>query len=57
MYDRYSLAQLLKEVGFHSPRVCAAAESAIPNFARFQLDTEPDGSVRKPDSLFMEATR
>jgi len=57
MYDRYSLAKLLKEAGFNNPRVCKANESAIPNFSGYYLDIEPDGSIRKPDSLFMEATK
>jgi predicted SAM-dependent methyltransferase len=57
MYDRYSLAQLLLQVGFESPNQCSAIESAIPNWTSFNLDTAPDGTVYKPDSLFMEACR
>ncbi len=57
MYDRYSLTELLKTAGFQSIRVCQANESAIPNFNAYLLDVEDDGSVRKPDSLFMEARR
>lgn len=57
MYDRYSLARALEDAGFSAPRKMAAAESAIPGWVDFHLDTEPDGSVYKPDSLFMEATR
>jgi SAM-dependent methyltransferase len=57
MYDRYSLAQALERAGFRSPRSLGAAESAIPGWTSFNLDTEPDGRVYKPDSLFMEATR
>ena len=57
MYDRYSLARALESAGFRSPRKFAAAESAIPGWSGFHLDTEPDGSVYKPDSLFMEAIR
>lgn len=57
MYDRHSLADLLQQTGFAAPRVCAATESAIPDFARMGLDVDPDGSVRKPDSLFMEASK
>lgn len=57
MYDRYSLGALLKKAGFLNAKVCAANESAIPNFNTFQLDIGADGTVRKPDSLFMEATR
>jgi len=57
MYDRYSLARVLTEAGFQMPCAKGAAESAIPSWAGFQLDTEPDGSAYKPDSLYMEATR
>jgi SAM-dependent methyltransferase len=57
MYDGYSLRRVLKECGFISPQRCAAAESRIPDWARYCLDTEPDGSIYKPDSLFMEAMK
>jgi predicted SAM-dependent methyltransferase len=55
MYDRYSLARALEEAGFAQPHPCRADESAIPGFNAYLLDIEPDGAVRKPDSLFMEA--
>ncbi len=55
MYDRYSLVCLLTKCGFRSPRVCTAAESAIPNWTGYNLDSDSDGVVYKPDSLFMEA--
>jgi glycosyltransferase involved in cell wall biosynthesis/predicted SAM-dependent methyltransferase len=57
MYDRYSLGKLLREAGFEDVRVCRANESAIPDWNAYLLDVEPDGSVRKPDSLFMEARK
>lgn len=57
MYDRYSLSRALVGTGFLNPRRVEAVESAIPDWAGFHLDTEPDGSVYKPDSLFVEATR
>jgi predicted SAM-dependent methyltransferase len=57
MYDRYSLAALLERVGFSSPRQVQAAESTIPGWSGYNLDTQPDGSVYKPDSLYMEALR
>jgi len=57
MYDRYSLSKLLKSTGFKNIKVCRADESAVPNFNQYLLDIEPDGSVRKPDSLFMEAIK
>ena len=57
MYDRYSLARALEMAGFQSAEKKGAAESSIPGWASFNLDTEPDGSIYKPDSLYMEATR
>jgi hypothetical protein len=57
MYDRYSLARLLEQSGFQNPVERTAFESAIENWVQFCLDTEPDGSVYKPDSLYMEAVK
>ena len=57
MYDRYSIKKLLKETGFTDIKVCTAYESRIPCFNEYYLDVEPDNSVRKPDSLFMEAIK
>jgi hypothetical protein len=57
MYDRYSLGVLLRDAGFQNIQVCRADESDIPNFGSYLLDIEADGSVRKPDSLFMEARK
>jgi SAM-dependent methyltransferase len=56
MYDRVSLAALLIECGFASPRVCKADDSAIAGFSGTGFDVV-QGRVRKPDSLFMEAVR
>jgi predicted SAM-dependent methyltransferase len=57
MYDRYSLGVLLRDAGFQDIRVCRADESCIPNLDEFLLDLEAGGSIRKPDSLFMEAKK
>jgi predicted SAM-dependent methyltransferase len=57
MYDRYSLGKLLREAGFQDPKPLGAAESQIPGWAGYNLDTEPDGTVYKPDSLYMEAVK
>ncbi len=56
MYDRYSLTNLLEEVGFNEVRVCNAFESDIENWDSYQLDVL-NGEIRKPDSLFMEARK
>jgi predicted SAM-dependent methyltransferase len=58
MYDDYSLGKLIESCGgFEEIARCRADESRIANFAGFHLDTEPDGSVYKPDSFFIEAVR
>lgn len=56
MYDRYSLARLLRKVGFEDPRVCEANESDIPDFPMYELDIT-EGRRRKPDSLYIEAVK
>ncbi|HEY6187410.1 MAG TPA: methyltransferase domain-containing protein [Pyrinomonadaceae bacterium] len=57
MYDRYSLAELLRDAGFRDPQPMGAAESRIPGWADYHLDTEPDGTIYKPDSFYMEARK
>ena len=56
MYDQVSLAGLLLLCGFRSPRKVTAFESGIPAFGDYGLDVI-GGVTRKPDSLFMEASR
>lgn len=57
MYDRFSLGQLFGRLGLRDVKVCAANESRIANFNSYLLDINPDGTVRKPDSLFMEGVK
>lgn len=57
MYDRYSLALLLEKNGLKNIIQRTATESYIPDWTSFNLDTELDGTVYKPDSLFMEAIK
>ncbi len=57
MYDRHSLIRALKAAGFRTPHSVPASESQIPGWAEYGLDVEPDGSIYKPDSLFVEATK
>lgn len=56
MYDDVRLVDLLRGVGFEDPRVVDAWTSGMPGFAKFGLDTLKE-TVRKPDSLFIEARR
>jgi predicted SAM-dependent methyltransferase len=57
MYDHISLKELLKQAGFSDIKVCNATESLIPDFSSHHLDTDEEGRVRKPDSLFMESVK
>ena len=55
MYDRYSLRQILNEIGFKNSIIFTAFESNIRDWQGFNLDSDPDGSIYKPDSLYCEA--
>lgn len=57
MYDRYSLSVILGECGLKNILQRSATDSYIPNWASFNLDTEADGTIYKPDSLFMEGVK
>ena len=57
MYDSCSLARLLSAAGFANFRQYTATESRFPGWDDYHLDTEPDGRVYKPDSLFMESIK
>jgi hypothetical protein len=57
MYDRYSLSILLKNCGLDQVVQRTAEDSYFDNWASFNLDTEADGKIYKPDSLFMEAVK
>lgn len=57
MYDRYSLLRLLEGAGFKNVVRREADSSYLGEWPSYHLDTEKDGSVRKPDSLFMEGIR
>jgi len=57
MYDRYSLKILMQNNGSENVVQRTACESFIPDWSKFNLDTEPDGSVYKPDSLYMEGIK
>ncbi len=57
MYDRQSLREIVTAAGFAEFRLTGAGESAIPGWAAEHLDTQPDGTPIKPDSLYAEAVR
>ena len=57
MYDSYSLSKLLNQCGFTEVVERSASKSYLENWPSYNLDTEPDGQVYKPDSLYMEAKK
>lgn len=57
MYDRYSLKLLLEKCGLENIVQRSATESYVKSWASFNLDTEPDGTVYRPDSLYIEAIK
>jgi predicted SAM-dependent methyltransferase len=57
MYDRYSLKVLLEKTGFRNIKQEDAFSSSIGKWNEFvSLDVEK-GTIRKPDSLFMEGIK
>jgi len=57
MYDSYSLGALLAAVGFTEICVQTPTKSYLDDWPGFHLDTEPDGRIYKPNSLYMEAKK
>ena len=57
MYDHYSLREMMQEAGFGDIAKRAALSSGLTGWNRHGLDTNEDGSVYKPDSLYMEGVR
>lgn len=57
MYDRFSLKRLLILNKFRNVKICQARESRVPNWFSYNLDTNSDGTVYKPDSIFIEAVK
>ncbi len=57
MYDSVSLGKLLREYGFVEIQQKTHNESALPHILQYGLDSTPEGGIRKPDSLFMEAKK
>jgi len=57
MYDRISLHSILRECGFIDIVQRGADTSYVEDWTMYNLDTEPDGTIYKPDSLYMEAVK
>ena len=56
MYDRYSLTDLLTKSGFVQIIKTTAFDSYLTDWGKYNFDIV-QGSVRKPDSLFIEARK
>lgn len=56
-FDRYNLKWILEEMGFVQVKQMDASQSSIDKWRDYALDMAQDGSVRKADSLYMEATK
>ena len=57
MYDRFSAGQALRDAGFEAIQVKDASTSGLAGWRDFNLDTEPDGEVYLPFSLYIEGRR
>lgn len=57
VYDQYSLTRELLAIGFNDIRKCHHDESRIPDFKSFSFDSNENGIERKPESLYLEATK
>lgn len=57
LYDRYSLTQLLMRAGFQNPQPFSSSERQILDWTNYNLNTEPDGTIYKPNALYMEAIK
>lgn len=57
IYDQYSLTRDLLAVGFEDVRKVHHDESRIPDFKSYCLDSDEQGIERKPESLYLEATK
>ena len=57
MYDQYSTTKLLIRCGFMQVITRRFDESYLPEWSKYMLDRESDGSQYRPDSLYMEAIK
>lgn len=57
MYDKYSLSELLKSIGFKDIKTETPTTGRIEGWTQFNLDTNKDGSVYKLESLYIEGVK
>jgi SAM-dependent methyltransferase len=57
MYDKHTLRDLLKSVGFTDIWECEYCTSGIEGWSEFNLDSNDNGDEYKPESLYMEGMK
>jgi hypothetical protein len=57
MYDSFSIKRLLEGCHFKSIKQLEAYKSDIPKWTTWNLDTDPDGSIYKSESIYIEARK
>jgi SAM-dependent methyltransferase len=57
MYDKYTLQALLEDVGFADVREHTYCSSGIDGWQQFNLDSNDDGDVYKPNSVYIEGVK
>lgn len=57
MYDRHSLARLLESLGYRDIRAESPTGSRIKDFASYHLDADPDGTIHKIESIYIEGVK
>ncbi len=57
MYDRYSINRIFTKNLLRNIKQQKAGESYLENWSTYNLDTQEDKTVYKPDSIYMEAIK
>jgi len=57
MYDRVSLSNILKDIGFKEIKIHRYDTSDIKNWSELTLDINKDGSIYKKNSLYVECKK
>jgi predicted SAM-dependent methyltransferase len=57
MYDRYSINRIFSKYALKNIKQQKANESFLENWRFYNLDTQEDKTIYKPDSLYMEAIK
>jgi len=57
MYDRISIEEILRDIGFRNIIIQSHSQSLIPNLKEYGLDSTNFDKPRKPDSLYIEAIK